>query len=76
MDSLCFSDENHMKFSVDRTIINDDNLKRYKFIFHGISFIWSELRRSWYQFHRRNIRNTLTSFLQRSNGKCGNPGHF
>ena len=39
MDSLCFSDENHMKFHVNRIIINEDNLKWYKLIFHTISFI-------------------------------------
>ena len=39
MDSLCFSDENHTKFHVNRTIINEISLRLWKLIFHGISFI-------------------------------------
>ena len=39
MDSLCFYNENHTKFDVNRTILNKVNFKWYNSIFHGISFI-------------------------------------
>ena len=39
MDTLCFFDENHTKFYVNRTISNEVNLKLCKSFFHVISFI-------------------------------------
>ena len=40
MDSLCFSDENHTKFHVNRTIINEISFRLWEWIFHEISFIF------------------------------------
>ena len=39
MDSLCFSDQNHTKFHVNRTIINEISLRLWKSLFRGISFV-------------------------------------
>ena len=70
MDSLCFSDENHTKFHVNRTIINEIASGYGNEIFMKFPSFLSELCRCWCHFNRRNIGNQLASFSQRSDEKC------